>query len=136
MQRDARTLLTEIEVAAREIRIFIKDMNFDEYMEDVRTQKAVAFNYAIIGDALNRLESASPEMAGRIPYLRQIVGFRNVLVHGYVGIRQTRVWQYSEVNLKELQDSIRSLLDELEQTHEARGIAKPEDNTGSSFDPF
>ena len=30
-------------------------MDFAEYIRDVRTQKAVAFNYAIIGDALNRL---------------------------------------------------------------------------------
>ena len=52
--RDVRVLLAEVEKASEEIRQFIKGMDFNEYIGDVRTRKAVAFNYAIIGDALNR----------------------------------------------------------------------------------
>ncbi len=135
MRRDSWSLLTEIKAAAEEIRAFIKDMNHDEYMEDFRTQKAVAFNYVIIGETLNRLEDASPELAERIPHMRQIVGFRNVLVHGYVSISQTRVWQYSEVNLQELLKSVESLIDELDQTHDISAAAAPEDDSCSP-DPF
>ncbi|MDE0303411.1 MAG: DUF86 domain-containing protein [Albidovulum sp.] len=89
-------------------------MEFAEYVEDVRTQKAVAFNYAIIGDALNRLKQTSPDLATRIPQLRQIVGFRNLLVHDYSGVSQNRVWRYSGEYLQQLQNSIRALLAELD----------------------
>ena len=147
MRRDVRVLLTEVEKTSEEIRQFIKGMDFDEYIEDVRTQKAVAFNYALIGDALNRLQKTSPDLAARIPQLRQIVGFRNLLVHDYSGISQNRVWRYCGEYLQQLQDSIRSLLAELDQPSEVGDAAvrtgrKPaseagkESDSGSGYDPF
>ncbi len=147
MRRDVRVLLAEVEKTSEEIRQFIKGMDFNEYIGDVRTQKAVAFNYAIIGDALNRLKQSSPDLAMRIPQLRDIVGFRNLLVHDYAGVSQNRVWRYSGEHLQQLQNSVRSLLAELDRPSEVEevldrtGEARPSEpdegeNNSSSYDPF
>ena len=91
MQRDVRALLIDVKKAAAEIRQFINGMEFGDCADDIRTQKAAAFHCALTGDALNRLEQAAPGQAPRIPQLRQIVGFRNLLVHDYTGLSQSRV---------------------------------------------
>ncbi|MBR1087607.1 hypothetical protein JQ621_08960 [Bradyrhizobium manausense] len=39
--------------------------------------------FEIIGEALNRLSKDAPDIAGRVPDLRKIVSFRNLLIHGY-----------------------------------------------------
>ena len=49
--------------------------------------------FEIIGEALNRLSKEAPDLARRVPDLRKIVGFRNVLIHGYAVIDDGRVWE-------------------------------------------
>jgi uncharacterized protein with HEPN domain len=49
--------------------------------------------FEIIGEALNRLLKEAPDLANRVPDLARIVGFRNVLIHGYAVIDDGRVWE-------------------------------------------
>jgi uncharacterized protein with HEPN domain len=46
-------------------------------------RSAVERQFEIIGEALSQLAKIDPAVAARIPDLRRIVGFRNVLIHGY-----------------------------------------------------
>ena len=55
-------------------------MDRDTYVGDARTQAAVERKFEIIGEALNRLHLTCPEIADRIPALREVVGFRNLLI--------------------------------------------------------
>jgi uncharacterized protein YutE (UPF0331/DUF86 family) len=45
----------------------------------------------IAGEALNRLSRVDADLAARIPELASIVGFRNVLVHGYADVDDIKV---------------------------------------------
>ncbi len=49
-------------------------------------------HFEIIGEALNRLAKLDPDTAGRITDAAQIIAFRNVLIHGYDAIDDSRVW--------------------------------------------
>lgn len=67
--------------------VYIKEdtvgLSLDDYLGSRRTRQLVERNLSIIGEALSRLERADVETASRISSLRQIVGLRNRLAHGY-----------------------------------------------------
>jgi hypothetical protein len=42
-------------------------------------------------EALNQLSKVAPAIAQRVFDLRQIIGFRNILIHGYAAIDHGRV---------------------------------------------
>jgi uncharacterized protein with HEPN domain len=47
--------------------------------------------------------------------LREIIGFRNVLIHGYAAVNDARVWQITETSLPDLHKAVSALLAELGQ---------------------
>jgi uncharacterized protein with HEPN domain len=66
--------------------------------------------FEIIGEALNRLRLAAPEVAAGIPKLEQIIAFRNILVHGYRAIDDRIVWSVVQPDLPTLRAAVRRLL--------------------------
>jgi uncharacterized protein with HEPN domain len=69
--------------------------------------------FEIIGEALNQLSKLSPEIAQRVPHLREIIGFRNILVHGYALIDHGPVWRIIQTSLPGLHTTVSALLAEL-----------------------
>lgn len=78
-------------------------------------RSAVERQLEIIGEALNRLSQAAPEVAAVIPQYRDAIGLRNILIHGYAVIdddivRQTvqrelpSLRQHADLALKKLGD--------------------------------
>jgi len=65
----------------------------------------------IIGESLNRLAKVDPTTAGDITDLSRIVGFRNILVHGYTSIDNALVWQLATSKVPPLLSEIADLLD-------------------------
>jgi uncharacterized protein with HEPN domain len=54
-----------------------------------------------------------PAPASRVPDVREIIAFRNVLIHGYAVVEHDRVWQIAEQSLPGLYTAVTALLDEL-----------------------
>ena len=82
------------------------------------TQAAVERKFEIIGAAPNRLYRSSPELAERIPSLREVVGFRNLLIHGYSTVIPDRVRDYTRNDLPERCRVVRDLLAEMALSYE------------------
>ena len=95
MRPDPRVLLAEADRAAADIVHFTEGMNRETYVGDSRTQAAVERKFEIIGEALKRLHHIFPEIAERIPPLREVVAFRDLLIHGYATVIPDRVWDYA-----------------------------------------
>ena len=74
---------------------------------------AVERQFEIIGEALNRLSKVSPALARQVPNLGEIIGFRNVLIHGYAAVDDARVWQITETSLPDLREAVSALSAEL-----------------------
>ena len=110
MHPDPRIFLADVDSAATDIEHFTDGMDRAAYVGDVRTQAAVERKFEIIGEALNRLHQTFPEIAERIPSLREVVGFRNLLIHGYAVVIPDRVWEYAQNDLPELRRNVRALL--------------------------
>jgi uncharacterized protein with HEPN domain len=64
-----------------------------------------------MGEALNQLSKAAPELAAQIPDLPRIVAFRNVLIHGYAVIDNAIVWRAVHESLPSLVAILDQLLD-------------------------
>lgn len=53
-------------------------------------------------------------LAAKIPDLRKIVAFRNILIHGYAVIERVRVWRVVQKDLPTLRATLDDLLAEPE----------------------
>lgn len=113
MRSDPRVLLEDIDQAGSDLERFIENMDNTAYVADVQTQAAVERKFEIIGEAMNQLHKTHPEIAERIPRLRQIIDFRNLLIHGYKHVKPDRVWDYVKNDLPQLRQVVRGLLTEL-----------------------
>jgi len=85
---------------------------FAEFDGDIVLRSAVERQFEIVGQALAQLARLDAAMAGKIPDLREIIAFRNVLIHGYAVIYRGRVWRVVMENLPQLRAALAELLDE------------------------
>ena len=93
MERDARAFLWDVQQAFAAIQDFTRGMDSTSYADSALVRSAVERQFEIIGEALNRLSKVSPDLAQDVPNLREIIGFRNILIHGYASVDHGRVWQ-------------------------------------------
>lgn len=114
MRRDPRTYLWDAIQAADLVTEFARGRAFEDYENDVLRRSGVERQLEIVGEALNQLSRVDPEIAARIPQLGIVVGFRNILVHGYAEVDDVRVWLVIHDDLPELRDVLQALLDELD----------------------
>ena len=83
MRRDPRAYLCDVRDAAEAITSFTLGRSLDDCLTGRVPRSAVGRQFEIIGEALNQLRRIDAALAARIPELGRIVGFRNVLIHGY-----------------------------------------------------
>ena len=110
MKHNAKAYLHDIQEAGKRIGEFTKGMSVEDYCGSELIKAAVERKFAIIGEALVRLREDYPELLDRIPDAEKIIGFRNVLVHGYDIIEDATVWSAIENNLPALLGEVRILL--------------------------
>ena len=91
-QRDPGVYLEDIEhYAAAAIR-FTSGLSLEQYLADEKTRAAVERVLEICGEAMNSLYRIAPAVAEKIPHARDIIGFRNILAHGYAELDHNKVY--------------------------------------------
>lgn len=93
MLRDARALLWDVADAGAAVASFVESRRLSDYLRDRMLRSAVERQCIIVGEALDRLSKVDPAVAARIPDLARVVGFRNVLAHGYAEVDHESVWR-------------------------------------------
>ena len=114
MRRDPRVHLLDALDAAQAIQTFGAARTEEDYGHDRLLRSAIDREFEVVGEALNRLRRDDPAVAARIPDLAEIVGFRNVLIHGYDIVDRSAVWKAITVEIPLLVASISGLLVELD----------------------
>ncbi len=114
MRPEARKHLYDILQATDLVTQFTAGKSFENYLEDVMLRSAVERQLGIVGEGLNRLRQADPETAARVTGVRRIIGFRNLLVHGYDVVDSRLVWGVVERYLPTLRLEVAGLLSEPE----------------------
>jgi uncharacterized protein with HEPN domain len=113
MPHDPRAYLWDVQQAAEAIDAFTAGLDAANCVQNPLVRAAVERQFEIIGEALNRLSKVAPDLAKRVPDLRAIIGFRNVLIHGYAVIDHSRVWHIRETLLPKLHAAVCTLLADL-----------------------
>jgi uncharacterized protein with HEPN domain len=91
-QKDRKTkLYFDIIAGIDLIEEFIGPLNlFDKYSVDKKTKNAVERQLSIIGEAVKRIKDVDPNEP--VQYRNEIIGFRNILVHGYDIVDEDTIW--------------------------------------------
>lgn len=94
----------QITQAAADALTFTEGMDQDDFMADLRTQRAVVMSLMIVGEAASRIIAEYPAFAEEnagVPW-RGIRGMRNRIAHGYFDIDLAVVWQTVQSELPSL----------------------------------
>ena len=102
--------LEDIREAATFIEETTREKTLEQYRKDRLLRQAIERNFEILGEALNRLTREDPDVARRIDHAAQIIAFRNVLIHGYDLVEDTRVWDTIENDVPALGRRVADLL--------------------------
>lgn len=111
MNDEVRKLLFDIMLASEDIVNFTNGLDCSGFLGNKMVQKAVEREFEIIGEALNRIKRGSSEIMENISEHHRIIGFRNILTHGYDVIDEKLVWDAVTIHLPILQKEIKKLLE-------------------------
>jgi len=112
MRDDAKKFLYDAGEAIKLLAEFTTGKTFDDYVRDAMLRAAVEREFEIVGEAISQLAKMDPGAVGRISEFRRIIGFRNILIHGYADVDNALVWDIVETKLPLLRQEIEDLLNE------------------------
>ena len=84
---DAPEILGFMRDAAQLVSHFIEGKSLVEYERDIMLRSAVERQLITIGESVNLLSKAEPEVVSRITNYRRIIDFRNRLAHRFFHIK-------------------------------------------------
>ena len=91
-------LLCDIDESIRRIMSYLKEMTYDQFLKDLKTQDALVRNLEIIGEATKNLSDDFRKKNSEIAW-KQLAGLRDRLIHHYFGLNFEVIWT---ITMKEL----------------------------------
>ena len=92
----------------------VKGKTLQQYSADPVLRAAVERHFEIIGESAKRIADHDPQVAPRLGDYSNIIGFRNLLIHGYDVVSDQKVWKVIKNNLPSLLTRVSELLMESE----------------------
>lgn len=111
-RREPDLLLGDILDSIRKISSYTHGMSSEEFFDDNKTMDAVIRNFEIIGEAANRMPETIKDLNSEVNWHR-LRGFRNRIVHDYMGIDYEIVWEIVVNDLEVLQVQIQNILNRI-----------------------
>jgi uncharacterized protein with HEPN domain len=111
-KRDLRLYLKDILDAIKAIENFVEGMDFESFQSDDKTSSAVIRKFEIIGEAARNIPQDIRQDYPNIPW-KEMVGFRDKLIHFYFGIKYEIVWDTIKSRLPELKMEIQKVLEDM-----------------------
>ena len=83
-------------------------MEYDNFLQDYKTQDAVIRNIEILGEAGKLLSDATKEKYPNIPW-KDISGTRDKLIHDYFGVNIDIVWDIAKNEILSLSIQLKDI---------------------------
>lgn len=92
MDKEIKTWLFDILQAVKDIESFFEDMpkEFEKYVSDLKTKRAVERELEIIGEAFKRILKKDNNF--QFENIHKIIGTRNRIIHGYDSVSDDLIW--------------------------------------------
>lgn len=88
-------------------------MDQTAFVTDSRTYDATLRNLELIGEAATHIPTAIREAHPEVPW-RTMVGVRNRIIHGYLGIDSDLIWDIIQKDIPVLLPSLRQMAEAAE----------------------
>uniref|UniRef100_A0A7C6EFF2 DUF86 domain-containing protein n=1 Tax=candidate division WOR-3 bacterium TaxID=2052148 RepID=A0A7C6EFF2_UNCW3 len=108
-KRGDREFLCDIKEAIERIENYIGDIEYEEFLREIKTQDAVVRNLEIIGEAVKNLSATLKKKYRDIEW-KEIAGMRDKIIHFYFGIKWDIVWSAIKDRLPKLKTQIKTIL--------------------------
>jgi len=93
--------IEDILTCAQNVHNFTAGMDFDAFLDDPRTVRAVAFEFATIGEASRAVPMEIQAQHPEVPW-GKMQGIRNVLVHEYFRLDEEILWKAAQEDIPPL----------------------------------
>ena len=108
--KDDKLYLIHIGECIERIESYVQGIDEEAFIASSIVQDAVIRNLQIMAESTQRLSDHLKDEHNEIDWYK-IAGFRNVLVHDYLGMDVQRVWNIIENEIPALREAIRKMLD-------------------------
>ena len=107
--QDFRPFLQDMIAFGERILSYTSGLDQSAFLADGRTYDAVLRNLELIGEAATHIPDAVRDAHPEIDW-RSIIGTRNRVAHGYMGIDDDVVWDIVQTDVPDLLPKLRRLL--------------------------
>ncbi len=107
--RDWLERVEDILNCARNIQGFSSGMSLDDFQEDPRTARAVAFEFTTMGEAARAVPTEIRDQYPNLPW-EKMQAIRNILVHEYFRIDEEILWRATQEEIPPLISLLEQIL--------------------------
>ncbi len=108
--RDWHPYIQDMIAFSQKVLSYTEGLDQEAFIADERTYDATLRNLELIGEAATHIPNEAREAHPRIQW-RDIIGTRNRVAHGYLGIDDDVVWDIIQTDIPNLLSALRELLD-------------------------
>ncbi len=110
MSKSPIDYLTHILIECEYIENALKDVDFEKFIEDETLKRAIVRSLEIIGEATKQITADLKYKWSNIKW-RNIAGMRDKLIHDYVGVNYSIVWDVAKNRIPELVIQINGVIE-------------------------
>jgi uncharacterized protein with HEPN domain len=104
LSRDPGEYVDHIRESTRYIESWVAEGR-EQFLDDIRTQAAIIRKLHELSESVKRLHAVIGERYPEMPW-RDVIAFRDVIVHDYLGLNLDRIWDIATIHLPALKPHI------------------------------
>lgn len=108
-KRDINLFLHDSLNSITQIKVYVKNMAFKEYLGDKKTQDAVIRNLEIIGEAIKNIPVSFRNKYPKVEW-KAFSGMRDILIHHYFGVDSEIIWETVKKDILILEEKLKEIL--------------------------
>ena len=114
MKREVGDYIEDIIGAMDKAMNFVKNISYEEFIQDDKTAFAVVSALEIIGEAIKNIPDDIRKNYPEIPW-KDMAGMRDKVIHEYFGVKLSIVWRAVKEEIPPLKPIFEKILTDLEE---------------------